>query len=357
MRFLLPLSLLFLVLLSCRHTSIPVEKELIIKSNNFKSVTPDSIIETSITGLFSGIYIVDTVLFCATYRDSMNLYMFSTNSLKPLGHFLKRGDKNGECIGIANIIRTNDPTIFWVYDITLGKLLKYNLQEVLANNNTPHLLEIILRDSAKNMRSLNFVNDSVFVGSSYVIKNSRGVQFSTNSSTIIKKFGALPKPHAEWPMDHPSGKLDLLATVYSSRVLHNRDLNTTVFAYTFSDRIDIYRDDTLFKILKGPENFDAEPDFEIHKDYILVKDSKKTRNAYTDLFGNANYIFALFKGENVSSLCGAKLLSFDWKGNPIESITLPNGFCSFAMNSSITTENLVWAYNFEKRRIYKLIIK
>lgn len=357
MRFLLPLSLLLLLFLSCKHATVPNEKELIIKSNDFKSVKPDSIIETPITGFFSGIFIVDTVLFCATYRDSMNLYMFSTNSFKPLGHFLKRGDKTGECVGIANLIRTNNPNIFWVYDITLGKLLKYNLREVLANNNSSHLSEILLTDSSKNMRSLNLVNDSVFVGSSYIIKNSRGVHFSTASSTIIKKFGALPEPREEWPMDHPSGKLDLLATVYSSRVLYNDNLNTTVFAYMFSDRIDIYQNDTLSKVLKGPENFDVEPNFEIHKDYIHVKESEKSRYAYNDLFGNDNYIFAFFKGKNVSSLCGTTLLSFDWKGNPIKSITLPNGFCSFAINSSISTENLIWAYNFEKRRIFKLTIK
>lgn len=358
MRFnILVFSFLVFLFQGCIHSEVnnKAKKEVFINRHSFKIVKP-ILSETSITGYYARIFLIDTVLFCSTYRDSMNLFLFGLSSQKYLGSFIQRGNGSGECLGIADIIPTDNKDIFWVYDITLGKLLKYRLSDVLKRSNySKAISEYILIDSARNARSLNWVNDTTFVGSSYVIKYHRGIKLSP-SIGITDKFGELPLPQEKWPIDLPSGKLDLLATIYSSRVLYNKKLNKTVFAYMKMDRLDFFDQDTLSKIIRGPENFEPSPTFKVHKSYIDIIEGNKSLSAYSDLFADSTTIFTFFKGERgKNTTCGKEIFSYDWKGLPKEYFELPDGFCSFVINHK-NNSHILFGYNFLLRKVFKIVI-
>ncbi len=305
---------------------------------------------TEITGLYAHLQVIDTFLFCITFRDTCLLDVYSTRSKKHLLNCLKRGAKAGECLGIAAIMPTDRKETFWVYDITLGKLIKLSLSKLANRDVIPIIQEYVLTDSARNVKSPEWINDSLFIGTSYLFNDARAVYF-TPSSKIVKKIGEYPLPDQSWPLDKPNGKLSLLATIYSARLTANKANKKIAIAYTKSDRIDFFQSDSLFAIVRGPELFAPILNFKIAKTYINAIETKKTITAYNDLTSDENSVYALYKGKEGGKYSGTKYLVFDWNGKLKKMYRLKDGFGSL-INCSVDGVRTVFALNERDKKIY-----
>lgn len=278
----------------------------------------------------TGMEIIDSLLLLSDERDSLTLHIINVNTLEELGRFIKRGEGNNEVINITKIIKTNKSDEFWAYDITQKKLLKYQFRNQNNHSNLFQEKGTFLKDSARNVMSPQWLNDSIFFSSSYGLDNNRFFFFNTNSK-IIKKVGVIPPKLGDWPTEGVKNPFKNLAHVYKVNITSN-DKNRIVVAYLYMPQIEIYNKNKLIKIIRGPSLFLPKPAFTDDKmGGAMVSDDSKTIYAYVWLCGSKNYFYSLFSQKNEFNSRSDEILIFNWNGDPIRRIKLKYQINCFAV--------------------------
>lgn len=316
------------------------EGELTIKVNlaSFQDKRKISFSETRINGFYSSIKVVDTFLVCGDYRSPEVINIYGSTSGQLLRRFIKRGEQLGQCLSAANIIPVKG-SLFWIYDITGGKMLLIDILKALSDTSYQCSKEIILSEATRKAKSPCFVNDSLFAATTYTRDDCRYMLFNTRTE-IVSVVGKLPAPDESWPKSSQGGKFNMLASVYTAGLVHNPESGITVAVYNKTDRIEVYAGNSLKKVIRGPDLFDPVMDFVTEGNEVMANESHATRFSYSAISGSNKYFYCLYSGEANFNACSSRILVFDWDGNPVRILELDRPVCFFSVSETRTGMNI-----------------
>jgi hypothetical protein len=272
-------------------------------------------------------------------RDSQLLHVVDLRHMEEVGSLIKRGDGKLESINVAKILKVDTTNMFWVYDITLRKLMKFNFINYLKKGTNQPDTILLLKDSAANAMSPTWMSDSCFVSSSYDFCKFRLFYFN-GSSRILNKVGGLPPRLRGWPKESISSVFKHLSIIYKIDISKRPNENRLVVTYRNFPQIEIYKKGELDKIIRGPMLFYPNPYF--GKDpsgNIIEIPNYQTMHAFSNLRATKCHFYVLFLGNDTPNMAGNKILIFDWNGRPVHYVHLNIGINKFAVeeiNNKIT---------------------
>jgi len=304
----------------------------IIDHSSFKESSTMSFKRTGLKlGMVQNIAIVDTFLICSDLMDAKVIHIYGMNSFYPLAEIVARGKGEGECLGVANIIVTNDKRFFWIYDITLSKLLKIDIFKAVSTKGYVPKEVYRLSSDVKGAKSPCMINDTLFAACSYHLRKPRYFYFSTTSK-IIKYVGNLPVSPEDWPKENTAGFFGLKALAFSANLMKRPGGNALAVAYNKSDRIEIYKDDKINAVIEGPGPKDPIYSFKDEGNNISSPvESLNTVFTNLQVYASNDYIYSLYSGKDHFKTCGGAIRIFDWNGKPVRLINLDKDYCTITV--------------------------
>ncbi|MDO5616332.1 MAG: BF3164 family lipoprotein [Cruoricaptor ignavus] len=332
------------------HTEFEIINNLepIVYNSKVDNIKKLYLTPLNIRGFFTDIEVIDSLLICGNFKSSQLVDIYSLEKEELIGSFINRGILKGEGLSVADIKKDiHSNSLVWIYDITLGKLLKINLSKLNQKNIEPIDQEIVLSENLKNVISPEILNDSSFIATSYTLDDNRYFYFKEGS--IIKKNGNLPLIKNEKKLNTPkNSKFSNKAIVFKAIALKNR--NKVAIFYNKTDRAEFYSNDKLVSVI-SMKNYEFNPSLKVEKfsDGNSVLDGEKTRYAYLSVSKTNEYIYCLFSGGHNAETSSNKIFVFDWSGNFISEIELNKKVCKISVDSK---KNILYCYDDVNKNIY-----
>jgi hypothetical protein len=272
--------------------------------------------------------VIDTFLIGTDLRGDTMVHIMGLKSKRKFASLVTRGRGTDDCLSIANIIETSDKNVFWIYDVTLGKFQKINIQKAVQNSDYTPEKKFSLTDEIKGTVSPCWVNDSSFTACSYMLDDCRYFNFNDHSK-ILSKTGTLPQA-TDWSKQSPETKLSLISVLYSAALKKHRSKDIYVVSYKNTDRMEIYKEGKLAHIIKGPDFFEPNFDYEDKGNGIFSpRKNSETKYSHVRVYPTEKYIYSVYSG--TKKTCSDKILVFDWNGNPIKVLTSNIKLCTIAI--------------------------
>jgi hypothetical protein len=253
------------------------------------------------------IFIADT--------DGEILQIYDIDSGENIKSFGKKGQGPGEFVG-ASIVSPSpsNPKEFWIYDVTLRRLTKYNIETVLNSTDIkPDYIVNICADAGQPF-NFSFLSDNTFIASGAF--QSRLCFYNLNGDTI-KTNGYVPGKR-----DHNVTIFEHLVVAYQCALNFNHRKKKIAICNYDGDLLEIYDiKGNIIKTVHGPDLFIPE--------YIPYSGHAKMtsqRCGYTDLCSSSNYIYCVYSGERQENMqdwlvgCGKNILIFNWQGEPVKQV-------------------------------------
>ena len=272
--------------------------------------------DINIEGQVMDLVVVDTFLLAVDLKANPMVHVIGINSNKYLGKIINRGRGPGELLQVSDILDTSETGLFWVYDISLGKFMKINVIDALSSGIIEPELQFEVGEKVRGAKSPQCINDSIFASLSYAFDDCRFILFNTKSK-IIDKVGELPEASKSWPKQNEKAVYSLAPTVYNG-LLTSTDIGSNAkiaVGYLQADRIEIYQDNTLQKIVRGPGFFEPNPKFvDQGGGFMSATHHQGSIYGHVRIKGTTKNIYTIYSGSN--SWNGDKITVFDWSGNP-----------------------------------------
>ena len=348
MKFLtfLKLLLIFLVINSCNSqaqeindgakifTKFPLERK--VKSKDFKSLKNYSVDRMSL--------VRDSVLLLLTANMTNQILFINALDSAEMGHMIKSGRKKGEVMGFFSygVIEDN----LWVYDIVKSKVVTFDFKSLLNQSTRVDTIYDVNKNyyAAQLVDKYNMIAtgdyDSAYWLSLYNLPlgevTNQFAPYTTGSEEVSKTT----------------------KTAYES-ILHIKpSRDKCVMSARYSDRIQILSlDNKSSKIILGPENY--EPDVIVMEDHLgedVSARGPQTRYALVTGATTDQFIYLLYSGNNHQGKYrsyGKYIYKYDWEGNPIERLELPEYTRDFAVTSD---DRIIYTYDPKDKVIKKGVL-
>lgn len=306
--------------------SFPIERT--ITSLNSFSLTESQIDKMTIYN--------DSILMFVTMSSSYKFLVYDILNEKELGYAVKSGTKNNEVMGFISFGAFGSD--FWVYDMIKSKVILYDYNSLLTNTdqgvNTYQIDKFYYSTQLINKQTMLVSGDydSEYWFSIYDLSNGKIredlVPYVRNNSDTVSKA---------------------IKTAYESFLYVKPDKSRAVLAARYADRIQIVNLDTKeSKVIKGPDNYD--PDMVLMKDNLgeeIYTRGPNTQYAFVSGTTTNKYIYLLYSGNNHNGThrwYGKYIYKYDWDGNPIERLELPEYTLDFAVTSG---DRIIYTYDPE----------
>jgi hypothetical protein len=354
--------LIILLLFSCQlGSSHNIEFEVLTntkvrKSNINKNLSTNVVIlkRENIFGVFTNILSKDTFLICGNLRSNKLISIYSLKSKKLITEIINRGVTLNEGLSVSSI--SNDPSlsnVIWVYDITLGKIFKVDINRAIRNSSYIPEKEIILDGKRKNIISPSLINDSTFIATTYSLDNYRYL-YITNQS-ILKGIGQLPEiTNKKYLIDPLNTKFPNKAFLLKAFLVKHDVANKIGIFYNKTDRAEFYLNDKLKYIYQEKDNYPIAMRVNKLTNGYSIEDSNKTRYTYLSVTSSDKLIFCLYDSAKYNEATSNSIIVFDWDGNLLYRIKLNRPVCKIAVNSE---NNRVYCYEKFENSIYSFDLK
>jgi hypothetical protein len=274
--------------------------------------------------------IIDSILVISDSKSDKPLYLLNIKNMQYLKSIGERGKGPGEFIGLYSVCQFKNK--IWAYDLTLGKLVSFDLDSVLdSNSNYKFTDEIILKDKARRSYSPVWLNDNLLVSPTMSDSDYR-LLFSNNNGNLEKeRFKMIPSP----PNGVPN---NIHNQAYHGVMKKHPTDEKLVIVDRYSDLIELYnlQDSTSIHL---KTHGDYEPSYVVDDSggFLRMAQNDDMRFGYIDVSVTQNMIFTIFSGktrqESSVAYAGNTVILFDWKGNYLSSfITEENALAIQAMN-------------------------
>ena len=276
------------------------------------------------------------------------IHIFDLNTQKRLGSGGIIGSSSGEVLSAWTITNIDNKS-FWVYDLTQGKLVNFNIDSVIKSTDYHPTKQIKFSTDSMHCYFPILLNDSLIVSPSYS-KNGR-IAYLNKNGKLIKSIGA-------YPLDLFKGGANRInSQAYQSAITSNPSQNKIALAARYADQIDVFKSsgEELFTII-GPDRFIPEYKLTTVFNNPVVQFSPKSRFGYLYMQSTDKYIYALYSGRSRKDFpgkanFGQSIHVFDWDGNPIKEYKLDQDIFAFAINEK---ENTLYAIqHYPKSQVVK----
>jgi hypothetical protein len=259
--------------------------------------------------------------------DSAFMHVFDVNEKKYIKNIGRRGRGNDELIGVWRVKSNNQYT--YPYDLTLGKMLRYNINRINKKDLNPKEYFLKKKTDLPSLYDFEFLNDSIIVGSAHGSKY-RLTFANLKNKSITKKKGHYP---LDFNKKYPKNVLSQLFRV-------NIDIgdNHIIAAGFKTSFIEIYNlKGKLLKTISFPEIII--PEFKVIKRGGKPKYVGKggIRRTFLDVIALKNYFYVLYSGKKNSNqdYWSKKLYKFDMNGNLIKKIILDRNIANIEYSKKL----------------------
>jgi|GEM_PF-1353329 len=292
-------------------------------------------------GNVSAIYPSDSALIFMNSRSGTDYFFYNYSLKKNIlsEGFLKKGRGPNEALGVSSSGIFNNS--FWIYDITLKKILTINRSKILEDSLSPVFNEYYFKEEFSGMDFIDSLN-YLTVGDN--ISTYKIVQKDLITNTKITEFGQF---------ENISSKKNISAfkDAYTCYIYTKPSGDKFVLPYRYTDIIEIYdvKKNTNIAI-QGPLCFDVDYEEANRNGYFYMLKTKKTRKAFvsgtvTDKFIYLVYSGNLYKDDNWSY--GKCIFVYDWEGHPVNKIILDRYVYTIAVSADDKT-----IYSYDKKSGY-----
>lgn len=324
---------------SCKIKDPDVSREKDITTNitlsSFGPAEKPELISFGLSSIYTGLTVVDTFLVCADLRASPVLKLVGIESGQLAGAIIPRGEGYGECLGIADVLPAQEKGKAWIYDITLGKIMLIDLIKALHDNQYKCEKEIILVAELLRLRSVETLSDSSFAATSYLLSDSRIIKFDGHLR-ITERIGTLPPRGGNWPPENKRDFFSIAALVYKAYLRKCPvKKNKYMVAYVRSDRLELYDNGMLSKIIRGPGYFDPLVSFKDEGEgRYSVMDKENARQGNLCVYATDSNFYCLYGGDLSGENTNTQILVFDWNGNPVKRIEFGAPYVCLAVSQT-----------------------
>jgi hypothetical protein len=242
--------------------------------------------------------------------DSM-LVVLSADDGRLVRRFGRKGGGPGEFVGPWSLLTNGVTDEFWVYDTSLRRLTKVNLQRDFARG-AFHPGEMITLQGGGELNSLQWLRDGRVVSAGFL---SRGL-FAT-----FNREGKELAPMGQVILGDPKTPMAVRQTVYRLAIAVDPPKRRIAAAVRYADRIEIY-DDRAKHVVTADRPFSFEPAVTIVGTRGSASDvalGDNLRYGYVDIAAGDRFLYALFSGRTSGGFgsragFGRHVHVFDWAG-------------------------------------------
>jgi hypothetical protein len=330
-----------LFILSCKNKKNAIINDKLVLFSEFPikdSIKFDNVVEF-MEGKADELFLQDTVLIIFNDGNGIDYYFY--NYYLNRGFFskgyLKHGRGPNECLGPFSAGFCSD--FFWVYDITLKKILIMDKIEAI-NSITPKKLNEFTFEA--NAYDIDFIDNQQFYATGITNTKNKIEEINLISGNIKNAYGSF----SFLPEDLP---IDGIKDSFLSYIHIRPSGGKLVLPYRYTDVIEIFDINNDFSniAIQGPEQFEVE--FEIGTragQHYMVK-TKETRKAFVNGTVTDDYIYLLFSGhsrQDKNWSYGKYIFIYDWKGNPVRKLVLDRYVHAFTISEK---DNVIYSYDMK----------
>jgi hypothetical protein len=278
--------------------------------------------------------IMDSIIIILDVYENNCLSIFDLENEILIGRFLHRGEGPNEVISPFQINRFRDTRNFDIYDVQLKRNMIFNLDSILASG---ILIATMKQDFLKTKnnsfhfyRICRISNDLIF-GTGLILNGRYGLY--NKDSNKIKTF-------FEYPKDGNNVKDEIKSMAYQSDLgmsIDGKKIVSTTRTGAILEILDVQNPQAPKKekehIFFYPK---YKPDYMSGGGVGIIPD-KKMKRGFLSVSTTNDHIYTLFSGRSYEkygseALKGNSIIVFDWKGNPIKTLKLPEDVSNFCVN-------------------------
>lgn len=288
-------------------------------------------------GNVNSIFIRDSVLVFMNGKSGIDYFFYNYSLKKDIlsEGFLKKGRGPNEALGVSSAGIFNNS--FWVYDITLKKILTINKSKILEDPLFPEFNEYSFKDDFQGM---DFMDSLIYLTVGEEKTTYKIVKKDLTLHTKIAEFG-------QFENITPEKNVTAVKDAYTCYIYGKPSGDKFVLPYRYTDVIEIYdiKKNTHIAI-QGPLCFDVDYEEGKRNGYFFMQKTKETRKAFVSGTVTDNFIYLvysghLYKDENWSY--GKYVFVYDWDGNAIQKILLDRYVYTIAVSADDKT-----IYSYDK---------
>lgn len=283
---------------------------------------------TEISGLPGTIYFDGTNVLISNIR-SKKLLTILNKDFQFRGDFINRGKGPNELLSISWILpNPNSGKTILLGDLASRKIIEINLDSVLefGLNGSNYKIRA-LEGNTGGITDPKIIYPGGIVSPNMMLNIGR-LHLYTNQFTFLKPIGDLPSIPKSWPKaPNKDNPFDLAATAFDAAITTHPDKPWVALGNHMMDQIEIYKGDTLFKKLIGPDQFEFQMELiEMSPGNYTTGITDQTRFGYMDLWSTDDYFIAQYYGSTHPN-CTSFFAIFDWHGNPIAQVNTLQNVC------------------------------
>ena len=299
-----------------------IQNDIIVINDSIKVTTNKLIEETELLDPWC-IGIIDTVLILGNFKGEPLLELFSTTG-KPLKKLLQKGQGPHDVLHIGSIQVDASNKTFFIFDLFGKKILKYDLNTLLKNDN--YIPELIYNFSIK-LANTDLLGEleKVFVGKNFFVSESRTpkgrIIFTNQDMTDVKYYANIPIKIDENFSDIGN------ALMFSSYITMSPNQKYLAAVGVMAGMIDLYKIeknglDSIWSCYEYFPNNVHVMNFENISQGFFTGESI---NGYSWVCSSDDYVYALFTKKKFSeqlSNYGNKIRRINWKNQSIRLIEI-----------------------------------
>ncbi|MET0466702.1 MAG: BF3164 family lipoprotein [Chitinophagaceae bacterium] len=270
------------------------------------------------------IFLVDSTFFIRNKSGSSEYYLsgYSAKGKKKGKEYIKQGVGANEVAG-AMSSGFFAKTKMWVHDMLTNKIVIASGFDTVPFEGNIRLSEYML--------PLGFywidMIDSAYVAATGVDDQpDKLYEVELSTGKVVKRYGSYGTPPAGIPFN--SWRL-----AYQSFLYAKPGGDVVALACRFTDRVEFFdRKTQTSKMISGPDNFDVVFRPIRTGNFWAMERIDATRFAFVNGFATEKYLYLLYAGhphEDSKRDSGRYVFVYDWKGNPVQKITLSAYISSF----------------------------
>ena len=313
-----------------------LQEKDIIKVINFpeeKILAGELILEDEIKGFT--VKMLDTLLMLQLMDDERIWSVYNVNNLEHLGHVGRTGDSPHAFISPKYsgqfTYQENDYKV-WLFDSRKYQLKKVSLFESLKEDKLVVEEEIRINPNSGLDQEVFKINDTLLVGNQgyQAIEKSRLKGYNPITENIVYDSGLQPKLLNGEQMIGPMLYfiyMDYIAITPSGEFLS---------AMSDFNRIDMFTKDLQLHTTITTGNYVEEFDAAANLEKTDEEKEEEDYSYYADIFAGKNQFYAMYRNQKQSEYYNVskevEIHVFDYDGNPIQKLTIPEYLISFTVN-------------------------
>jgi len=266
--------------------------------------------------------IKDSILFILDENFDKNIHIVDVKNENYLSSIGNIGKGPGETLSGISLDFFNNQV--WLHDITLSKLVSYNLDSIMSdkNINYSYTKEIVFKDRARQNFNPLWLNDSTLVSTTFSESENRLMYTNTDGGIFREEFKMINPEKKNTPRSVHN-------TSYQSIFKIHPNKEKIAIVNRYSDLLEIYN-------LKNGESLYLKTHLDFYPIYEVVNtddggvtmvQDDTTRFGCIDISVTEDKIFTLYsgrtRGEGLANYAN-KIYVYDWEGKYLTSYRIPN---------------------------------